>query len=562
MIDNKLFPKPVFVLLAMVVGLAVIGRVVAHFKTADLLANQDWSHFAGAEHSSNGLYVVPLNRIITHKDLSAGQANPPVNIRGPHLWVDGNFKLEAKLTNIDYSATLQFYGQVPVIYDEWRQEGPSIRITLAGNLFKAQIWDGSASNSVDERSYEVPTSKNATIIVARYGNEFIFTLNGNRLGAMPDHAIFDRQSVWVGADATPGGAGWTLKSLTATSLGRGKVEVVGPPALTTNINQPEALRNLGATHPRKLPIGAAVSLYPLLSDDRYREIALSQFSMITPENELKPQSIHPQKNTYVFTDADSLVEVAQNNQMLVHGHALIMPKANPLWMESTPEEARKQLMIDHIGVVVGHYKGKVAQWDVVNEPMSEEKVDYANGNNGLRPQMWFDAMGEGYIDLAFQAAHSADPQAKLFLNDFGLAEDNARWDAFLSLVKRLQTRGVPIHGVGFESHVYHKKDSIDLVILKRHIRQLAELGLESRISEIDVLGDDEQLQAEQYAGVLSVCLSELSCTSYGTWGITDFYGSTTLPDRYPPNFGDSLIWDADFQPKPAYSALQTVLKQK
>jgi endo-1,4-beta-xylanase len=176
--------------------------------------------------------------------------------------------------------------------------------------------------------------------------------------------------------------------------------------------------------------------------------------------------------------------------------------------------------------------------------------------------MWFDTMGEEYIDIAFKSAKAADPSAKLYINDFGLEKDGKRWDALLSLISRLKARGVPIDGVGFESHVYHAPaDTIDPAVLKQHIQTLALLGIESRISEIDVLGDDPVFQAKQYADVLQVCISQPTCTSYGIWGVTDLYGSTTLSDRYPTVRGDSLLWDATYTPKPALKSLQDILRQ-
>ena len=110
--------------------------------------------------------------------------------------------------------------------------------------------------------------------------------------------------------------------------------------------------------------------------------------------------------------------------------------------------------------------------------------------------------------------------------------------------------------------MYHEPaDTIDSAVLKRHIQTLAALGIDSRISEIDVLGDDPAFQAKQYADVLQVCLSEPTCKSYGVWGITDLYGSTTLSDRYPIMRGDSLLWDFDYTPKPALKSMQVVLSQ-
>ena len=110
--------------------------------------------------------------------------------------------------------------------------------------------------------------------------------------------------------------------------------------------------------------------------------------------------------------------------------------------------------------------------------------------------------------------------------------------------------------------MYHEPaDTIDPAALKRHMQILASMGLVSRISEIDVLGDEPEFQAKQYSDVLAVCMNEPTCTSYGVWGISDLYGSTVLSDRYPINLGDSLLWDENFKPKPAVDSLKSVLKQ-
>jgi endo-1,4-beta-xylanase len=217
-------------------------------------------------------------------------------------------------------------------------------------------------------------------------------------------------------------------------------------------------------------------------------------------------------------------------------------------------------MTQHVAAIVGHFKGRIASWDVVNEPLSEKDEDYTNGNLGLRQSFWEKAMGESYIDKAFIVARASDPAAKLYLNDYGIEHSGERWDALVGLLQRLKNRGVPIDGVGFESHVYQTTDRIDPEILRSHIQELAALGLSVRISEIDVTGTDPQFQSDQYSSVLSVCIKEPNCTSYTTWGISDLYGSTTISDRYPLLLGTSLLWDKDMKPKSAYAVLQNVLK--
>lgn len=550
------------VLAIVIIIVGILQVTTAPRNEVDWLNNSNWSRFTGAEKTEAGIKIWATERVINHSDTSTAQPDPPVNIGGSYLKVPNDFQIDMNVSGINSEVTVQFYGQVPIIYDEWRQERPSVRLQIKNDGIYVRIWDGTAPSSIDERNFKLDLKNDASINIVHKQGKLTIQANGRNLGTMPDHKIFTDGAVWFGSDAKPGTEGWTLHKLTAQSLSKDPVVLTDPLSITSTVDNPNSLRNLSKKNTRQLPIGAAISVGPLITDKQYNELALSQFSMMTPENSFKPQVIHPQKNIYLFQETDILVEAARKNKMTVHGHALVMGKANPEWMQDMPDKELKQTMIDHISTIMSRYKGKIAQWDVVNEPMSEDDIDYSATQKGIRKQMWFDALGEEYIDIAFKAARTADPTAKLYLNDFGLENDGQRWDAFLSLVKRLQSRGVPIDGVGFEAHVYHEPaDTIEPAVLKQHIQTLAALGIDSRISEIDVLGDDPKFQAKQYADVLQVCLSEPTCMSYGVWGITDLYGSTTLSDRYPIMLGDSLLWDANYMPKPAFKSLQAVLSQ-
>lgn len=550
----------IFICVIAVTIAGFIYRVAVNQSHCITLSASDWLHFPGAEITGNDVHIKPIGRVLTHTDTSAAQPNPPVNIRGSHLHVSGDFKVKASFSGINNGMIFQLFGKVPNIYDEWRQERSSVSIEANNYGLKVRVWDGTSPFSIDERSFKVELRDNETFTLDHKADRIVIAVDGVTLGYMPDHNIFSKGEVWFGADANLGTDGWSIKSLQAKGMGSGHVSVVIAPNLVEANKQPDTLRKLSATNPRHIPIGAAVAIYPLFTNEQYRNIALSQFSIMTPENSMKPQFIHPQKNLYTFQDADGLVEAAEANHMLVHGHALVLSKANPQWMQATPKAQRKQVMTDHITNIVSHFKGKVAEWDVVNEPLSGDDIDYTNGNLGIKQQMWSEAMGEEYIDIAFRAAHAADPAAKLYLNDFGMENDGKRFDTMVSLIQRLRARGVPIDGVGFEAHVYHSPaDIINPDTLRQHIQTLAALGIVSRISEIDVLGNKADVQAEQYADVLKACLDEPTCTSYTTWGVTDMYGSTTTSDRYPAKLGNSLLWDDKFVPKTAVKSLQDAL---
>ena len=563
--------KPVLIFSAIIIMVAIYGFINDRNKSADLMQSNNWLYFPGAEPTSNGIHFQPLNRVITHQDGSVGQPNPPINL-SEHLLVKGDFKITVTLLSIDKQASFRLYSEPPIVYDKWRYESPSVDVNIIDNFITVHIWDGSSSNSIDMRTYPAgsiplrgdkifPTYK-TVISIEHIKDQINIFENKQLLGSIPDHNIFNGGGVWFGADGVAGSSGWTLAGIKAETIGEeGNVEFVSVTSLIVNQSNPNSLRNLADANPRKLKIGAAVAIGRLLTDEKYKELAMSQFSMLTPENSMKPQFIHPEPDTYVFEEADQLVDAALSNGMIVHGHTLIYDKSSPDWMVKSLKFERRQIMVSHIENVVSHFKGKVAEWDVVNEPFSEKNALYKNGGTGLEPNIWFEAMGERYIDIAFKTAHETDPSAKLYLNDYGLENDGQHWDAMLSLVKRLKQRGVPIDGIGFEAHVYGDGDYINYDQLKKHMEILNKLGLLTRISEIDVTGDDPKEQANQYVSALDVCLKEPNCTSYTTWGITDLYGSTTRSDRYPLVYGTSLLWDKDMKAKPAYTALQNRLRQ-
>jgi len=564
----KLF-KPAFIIAGLICVIAIYEFVSSPLfnnftEGVNFIQDKGWSHFPGAEITLEGIHFKPLGRIIIHQDGSAGQPNPPVNINGQHLKVIGDFIITATLSKIDKTASFKLYSTPPIVYDQWRYEPPSIDINVdaANNYITARIWDGTSGDSMDMRIFKVSLTAKTTISIEHKKGQINISMNNNILGDMPDHNIFSSGEIWFGMDCAYGGTGFMLTALDAYKSGTGLVEAADAPTLFTSQSNPYSLRNLADVNSKKIKIGSTVAFGRIFTDEQYRKIALEQFSMITPENSMKPSFIHPQPDIYIFEEADSLVGIALDNKMVVHGHTLIYDKSTPDWMKKNAKEQRQKIMISHIKNVVGHFKGKITEWDVVNEPFSEKNDLYQNGGTGLESNLWFEEMGEEYIDIAFKTAHEADPSAKLYLNDFGSERNGQHWDALLSLVKRLIQRGVPIDGVGFEAHIYGDGDYINPDQLKKHMEILDKLGLLTRISEIDVTGDSPKEQINQYVTALDVCLRAPNCTSYTTWGITDLYGSTTRSDRYPLVYGTSLLWDKNMKAKPAYVALQKRLQEQ
>jgi endo-1,4-beta-xylanase len=310
-------------------------------------------------------------------------------------------------------------------------------------------------------------------------------------------------------------------------------------------------------NPRGLRLGSAVDRgfrYPGADGVKFKATMAREFNVLTPENDMKHQRIHPARDVYRFEPADSLVAFAEANGMQVRGHTLVWHQQLASWLTSgtwTADESRA-LLQDHITRVAGHYRGHVIAWDVVNEALADD--------GSLRSSFWLDHIGRDYIELAFRWAHDADPDALLFYNDYNIEGINTKSDSAYELIRGLLARGVPIHGVGLQAHF--QLGGVPST-LGANIARFAALGLKVHITELDVrmpvpsTADKLAAQANDYRQVVQVCVQTPACGAVVMWGFTD--KESWVPGTFP-GWGDALIMDASYAPKPAFGALYNLLK--
>src|SRR5918998_1323217 len=305
---------------------------------------------------------------------------------------------------------------------------------------------------------------------------------------------------------------------------------------------------------------------PFTYDQKYRKLLAAEFSSVSPENQMKWDFIHPEPGVYNFAAADAIVDFAEANGQVVRGHTLLWHSQLPAWVHEIedPTELRAVLK-DHIQTVVGRYAGRIQQWDVANEIFADEWDDggvrLRDGSTGAAANPFIAKLGPGIIADAFRWAHEADPEAKLFLNDYAVEDWNTKSTAYYDLAKQLLAEGVPLHGFAFQAH-------LDLQYpfpstLAGNIQPFDDLGLETAITELDVrftLPADgkptaAQLaqQADTYQGVLEACLSVDDCNSFTIWGFNDKY--SWVPGFFPSQGAATVMWE-DYERKPAYYALR------
>lgn len=329
------------------------------------------------------------------------------------------------------------------------------------------------------------------------------------------------------------------------------VPMVSPPAVN-NVT----LKNM------PFPFGAAVSASLLRSNANYKALVIKEFSSITAENAMKFGALHPTENTYNFTDADEIVALAQANGKRVHGHTLNWYRSLPDWVINFQgnTQAWENLLKNHIQNVVGHFKGKVTSWDVVNEAIDED--------GSYRNSIWLQKLGPDYIARAFEYAHQADPNALLFYNDYGHEYSMVKRTAILNLVNSLKTRGVPIDGIGLQMHTQYNQTDANLTSA---ITSAAATGLKVHIAELDIALNTKNesaltytatlaaQQAAKYKLIVQTYFSIPKAQQFGitTWNVTD--ADSWIPVTYNrPDW--PLLFDSNYQRKSAYQAVLDAVK--
>lgn len=228
------------------------------------------------------------------------------------------------------------------------------------------------------------------------------------------------------------------------------------------------------------PVGTCVTPHVLTT---HHELLKQHYNSLTAENHMKFGLIHPQPGQYDFAAADKIVNFAREHDKSVRGHTLVWHNQNPDWLFKDPSGSvvnRITLltrMKQHIDTVVSRYHGKIGCWDVVNEVLTDTKEGY------LRQTPWLDIIGPEFIEEAFLAAHQADPSALLFYNDYNETSPD-KCAKICRLIKDLQSKDVPIHGVGLQAHWNIYGPTIDAI--KTALDQYATLGIQIQITELDI----------------------------------------------------------------------------
>jgi endo-1,4-beta-xylanase len=358
----------------------------------------------------------------------------------------------------------------------------------------------------------------------------------------------------------------------AAAIGPGCARAETPPpglAARPGLGAIAATKNIlfGSCSRGLIPQGGAIRVG---GDESYSALFQHECRMLTTEIEVKLPNVQPRPGQWEYHAADLLLDYAAAGNMAFRGHCLLWNTVLPSWFEqrATSENA-EGIVTEYIHKTCSRYTGRVISWDVVNEAVTDgEEAD----GNGLQMGPLLSLMGPRYIDIAFRAAHEADPKALLCFNQNAVEHDvdsqDYRREKTLAQLRRLLDAKVPVHALGIQSHLQPEYPFTPEVIT-RFLDDVATLGLKVFITELDVVDwrlpadipARDQAAAAAMREFLAVVLAHPAVAMINTWGLTDRYNwiQESGLRRKDGRRSRAQLFDDDLAPKPVYQAVADAL---
>jgi endo-1,4-beta-xylanase len=325
-----------------------------------------------------------------------------------------------------------------------------------------------------------------------------------------------------------------------------------------------------AASKRDFYVGAAVA-----NDSLFHHVAKDHFNSVTPENALKWGWLVPKNRVteYDFSSADSIVNYAIEHGLRVRGHVLVWgraidffhsPDLSEILEDLNEDEIRdtlEYLVYNNIETVLNHFRGRISNWDCVNEPL-----EVFNGK--LDNNILYRYLGKEYIANSFRWAYEIDPSVTLFLNEQFNTYDSKKALAFLDLCRELIEDKVPIHGVAIQAHAMFTVPELEA--FREFLEELRKLDLKIEIAEMDARlrlfaqeEDPYQAQGDFFREFTRICLENPAVEGITVWGIIDypgFYDGLGVFSWHRPN--NPLLFDTQLNPKPSYFGMLDALMEQ
>jgi endo-1,4-beta-xylanase len=481
-------------------------------------------------------------------------------------------RLTLRLSEPGYHGSIKLLGRPEPSQGDWWAGILRLDVSLNGSQYQFDLRDGSAEAVQASIPLPIAYTEALTLLfddpqgrsfqVLDSAGMLVQAVNLTSLtsAAFPS-GLFPDQTIYFGLSVPPGAA-LSAEQFSLTSE---------PDGLFLPSQSLPNLRRLADA--AGIRLGTEYSVTRML-DARYCRAIQSNYNLAIL-SEFSGGDYWQGPGKYDFSALDRAVASAEQQGLRIRGSHLVWGATEgdiiPDWLQHSylTRDAYLKILEQHVRALVSRYKGRVDEWSVANEAANRDAAPGAD--------FWYDRIGEDYIALALQWAHEEDPDAVLIFNadnnQASLDEGSAAVvERMLAMVTRLKQKNVPLDAVGMQMHLLLPWNSPSLPQKEQVIetmQRFGALGVRVYVTEFDFNlhgqrgSQNEQLalQARLYANMLSACMESGVCDSFSTWGVSDADSWITCSQPACLNLPDAapLLFDARYQPKPAYFAVQAVL---
>ncbi|KAG8999451.1 hypothetical protein FRB93_013190 [Tulasnella sp. JGI-2019a] len=281
----------------------------------------------------------------------------------------------------------------------------------------------------------------------------------------------------------------------------------------------------------------------------------SEFGMMTPTNAMKFDTTEPSQGTFNYSNANYIASWSHDRSQVVRGHNFVWYNQVPYWLMSGTwtNATLVSILVNHIQDEASHFRGKLYAWDVINEPFNDDGT--------WRADLWYQIIGPAFVPIALTTARAADPDARLYINDYNIETIGPKSNAHLALAQSMLNQSIPLDGIGCQGHLIVGV-SPEADAITANFARFAALGLEWAITELDIrmtLPETTALLAQQasdYSNAVGGCVASAACVGISTWDTSDDY--SWIPSAFKTQ-GDALLFDSNKQPKLAYYSVAAAL---
>ena len=282
---------------------------------------------------------------------------------------------------------------------------------------------------------------------------------------------------------------------------------------------------------------------------KYKETFLANFNAAVTENAVKWPSMERRQGQVDYRVVDAILAWTEEHDIPLRGHCVFWGVPNRVqdWLKQMDDDELRKTLENRAKDIAGRYRGRFDEFDLNNEM--------------LHANYYQDRLGPGITKKMADWFKEADPDAKLYLNDYDILTGN-RLDDYIKHIRGFLDQGVPFAGIGVQGHLHG--ESFDPKALQNALNELSKFGLPIRITEFNMPGQrsrfmrqknlkltDEQEQAKAKALVdyYRICFAHPAVEGILMWGFWE--GANWIPQ--------SSIYRRDWTATPAADAYRDLV---